>query len=155
MKVVWANLKKLRFTDKEKINKAKRILFNIKIIAFIEPKLLKKFYKLLIEEYEIFFKYFEKNWISKKKLRKYTPIFNYYENLKGAEFDKKFLFLTNNISENINSILKSNFKRNYPNFLEWKNAILSTIEKFENSQKVLTRINLTSEIVIYLFIIYI
>ena len=46
MKVVWANLKKLRFTDK------------------------KKFYKLLIkeygEEYELFFKYLKKNWISKK-----------------------------------------------------------------------------------------
>lgn len=47
------------------------------------------------------------------------------------------------------SILNSNFKGNYFNFLEWKNAILSTIEKFENSKIVFARINLTSKIIIY------
>jgi len=41
VKVLWANLKKLRYTDKEKINKTKRLLPNIKIMAFIEPKLHK------------------------------------------------------------------------------------------------------------------
>lgn len=84
---------------------------------------------------------FKKNWES-------IPYINYYENLKGVDLDKNFLFLTNNISENISSISNCNFKGNYFNFLEWKNIILSTKEKFENSKKILTRINLISEILI-------
>ena len=48
-----------------------------------------------------------------KKLGIYIPIFNYYENIKGPEFDKKYLFLTNNISKNINKILNQNFNTKY------------------------------------------
>ena len=39
-------------------------MFNMKIMAFIEPKLIKKFYSLITDKYddnyEKFFKYFEK-----------------------------------------------------------------------------------------------
>ena len=42
-------------------------MFNMKIMAFIEPKLIKKFYSLITDEYddkyEKFFKYFEKTFI--------------------------------------------------------------------------------------------
>ena len=84
-----------------------------------------------------------------KKLGKYIPIFNYYKNIKGAELDKKYLFLTNNITENINKILNNNFKGRYPNFIDWKNSLLSTIKRFENIDKELNRLNVTSEMLIY------
>ena len=74
-------------------------------MAFIEPKLLKKFFDLIInefwDEFEQFFKFFKKTWINYKKLGKYTPIFNYYKNI-NSEFDSKFIFITNNFAENIN-----------------------------------------------------
>ena len=64
----------------------------------------------------------------------YTSIFNYYENIKDVEFDKKFLFLNDNISENINQILNKEFKGKYPNIIEWEMALLSKEERFENNK---------------------
>ena len=44
----------------------------------------------------------KKNWICRKKLGKSIHIFYYHETIKGCEFDIKYLFLTNNLAENIN-----------------------------------------------------
>lgn len=63
----------------------------------------------------------------------YTSIFNYYENIKDVEFEK-FLFLNDNISENINQILNKEFKGKYPNIIEWEMALLSIEERFENNK---------------------
>ena len=49
-------------------------------------------------------------------LGKYTPIFNYYANIRGHEFDTKYVFLSNNIAENINKFLNSSFKKAYSSF---------------------------------------
>ena len=148
VKVLWGNMKNNGYTEINNLSKTKIVLFNVKILAFIYPKLIKKFYNLIISEYgdkyEKFFKFFEKNWIKKKKLGKYILIFNYYTNLKGPDFNKKFLFLTNNISESINHILNSFFKSNYPNFSDWSNSILQTLELFENKNNEIKRINYTS-----------
>ena len=46
-----------------------------------------------------------------KKLGKYTPVSNYYRNINNNNFDSNFLFLTNNIAENINSLLNNSFKK--------------------------------------------
>ena len=98
-------------------------------MAFLEPKLLQKFYKLITEEfgndYEKFFQYFQKQWINVKKLGKYTPIWNYYCCISNLDFDIKYIFLTNNLAENINTLLNSFFNKKYPLFAQWKNAILS------------------------------
>ena len=85
----------------------------------------------------------------KEKISKYTPIFNYYANIKGPDFDKKFLFLSNNISESINHILNSFFKNNYPSFSDWSNSILQTLELFENKKDEIKRNNYTSEMLIF------
>ena len=153
VKALWGNMKKNGYTDLKNIAQTKIVLFNVKVLAFIDPKLIKKYYNLIINEfgneYEKFFKYFEKNWIKKKKLGKYTPIFNYYANIKGPDFDKKFLFLSNNISESINHILNSFFKNNYPSFSDWSNSILQTLELFENKKDEIKRNNYTSEMLIF------
>ena len=46
VKSLWNNLKKNGFNEKEKINKTKILMFNMKIMAFIEPKLIKNYYSL-------------------------------------------------------------------------------------------------------------
>ena len=56
---IMKNIKKLGLFEKDKINKTRELLFNVKLMAFIEPKLLEKFYKLITkkfgDEYEKFF----------------------------------------------------------------------------------------------------
>ena len=46
------------------------MLFNVELVAFMEPKQIKIFYTLITDEYEdeyeAFFKYFQKQWINKK-----------------------------------------------------------------------------------------
>ena len=44
VKALWPNMKKFGFTDKNNISITKTVLFNIKVLAFIEPKLIKKYY---------------------------------------------------------------------------------------------------------------
>ena len=52
------------------------MLFNVELMAFMEPKHIKKFYTLITNEYEVdyeaFFKYFEKQWINKKNREIYS-----------------------------------------------------------------------------------
>lgn len=66
------------------------MLFNVELVAFMEPKQIKIFYTLITDEYEdeyeAFFKYFQKQWINKKKLEKYIPYWNYYINFNNIDF---------------------------------------------------------------------
>ena len=59
------NAKKSGYFEKNKITRTKEMLFNIKFMAFLQPKLLKKFYSKIVEEYgsenESFFNYFQNN----------------------------------------------------------------------------------------------
>jgi hypothetical protein len=83
-------IKKLGLYEKDEINKTRELIFNIKLMAFLEPKLLQKFYKLITDEfgydYEKFFQY-------------------YYSCISNLDFDIKCNFLTNNIEENINNTM--------------------------------------------------
>ena len=47
-----------------------------------------------------------------KKIGKYTPIWDYYINLNNKDFDEKYLFLSNNIYENINNDIFENKTKN-------------------------------------------
>ena len=121
-------------------------------MAFLDPKILKKFYKLLVEkygnEYESSFKYFKKQWINKKKLGKYTPLWNYYINIKNIEFAQHFLFLTNNISEYISHLLNASFNKKYPRFIDWKDSLLNFVDLFETKTKEIHRKNFSSKIIL-------
>ena len=87
-----------------------------------------------------------------KKLGKYTPIFNFYKNINNSEFDTKYLFFTNNTAENINKLLNYNFSKNYPSFLEWKNAILKLHENFEKNNSELLRRNFFSNSLVKIYL---
>lgn len=92
-------MKKCSLFKKENSNKAIELLFNIKILAFIDPNKIKIFYNKLVSEYNDeanfaeFFKYFNKLWkpLGRKKNIKFKPIWNYIMN--ELDFDKKHLFL--------------------------------------------------------------
>ena len=68
-------MKKIGLFKKDYSKKAYELLFNIKILAFITPVNIKKFYNKLIAEYNDedkfaeFFNYFKKTWnpLGKKK----------------------------------------------------------------------------------------
>lgn len=70
-------------------------------------------------------------------------------NLNNLDFDEKYLFLSNNICENINHLLNSIFNKNYPVFKEWRNAILSVVNIFENKTKDFHLKNFSSKITFY------
>ena len=122
-------------------------------MAFINPKILNKYYnKILIKyekEFEDYLKYFESQLINKSKLGKYIPIWNYYESIKNTDFALKYLFLTKNIAENINSLLNTSFTKKYPTFNQWKSAILKIIDLFEKNNNELIRCNYSSKMMIY------
>ena len=86
IQAIYKRLKKDGYCYKDKIIKTHEFLYNIKLMPFLEYKMLKRFYDKLIEkyekDYESFFQYFEKQWIIKKKLGKYIPEWNFSENLK-------------------------------------------------------------------------
>ena len=58
----------------KKNNEAKELIYNLKLMAFINQKILNKYYnKILIKsekEFEDYLKYFESQWINKSKLGK-------------------------------------------------------------------------------------
>lgn len=87
MQALWKKLKEMGYTQKNNISNTKEFIFNLKLMAFLDSKVLKKFYKLIVEEYgnkyEKFLQYFKKQWINEKKLGKYTPVWNYYSNLNN------------------------------------------------------------------------
>ena len=122
-------------------------------MPFLEYKIIKRFYNKLVEkyekDYESFFKYFEKQWLIKKKIGKYIPEWNFCGNLKNEEYYVKILFLTNNVAESINRLLNFSFKYKYPNFKEWNFSILKVLSDFEKKEKELIRCNTTSKLMIY------
>ena len=58
---LWKNMKKYSLIEKEMLKRNEELMLNIKLMAFMKPNLLGKFYDLIIEEYEEeyekFFKY--------------------------------------------------------------------------------------------------
>ncbi len=83
--------------------------------------------------YEEFFRYIKRQWKpdDKKSKIRFVPIFNYFDLINQYDFDKIHLWLTNHISEFINSILKSKFKTKFSTLNEWKKSLLDKCEKHD------------------------
>ena len=65
------------------------------------------------------------------------------------DFDVKFLYITNNIAENINKILNSHFKYKYPLFDDWRNALLHTSSLINLNKEPIDRKYIVSNILMY------
>ena len=48
---LWKNMKKYGLVEKDKLKNTQELMFNIKLMAFMKPNLLGKFYKLIVEKY--------------------------------------------------------------------------------------------------------
>lgn len=75
IQAIFKRLKKEGYCCNDKIIKINELLYNLNILPFLNYKIIKRFYEKLVEKYEkeslTFFKYFEKQWVIKKKLGKY------------------------------------------------------------------------------------
>ena len=158
MQAINKNLKKYGLINKKNIKDNTELIFNIKLLCFVDPSLLEKFYKDIENEYKKnkdykkFFEYFNRQWSpygGKKKL-KFIPPWNYYSLLNSQNFDKKHMFFTNNISESINHLLNSNFKYKYPTFSEWKKTILTVVDNYYSKEGPIQRKDYITKIMIYL-----
>ena len=153
---IFKHIKKLGLSKKKFQKDIQEILFNIKMLCFIEPKNIYYIYKKIKNKYnnnnfKDFFSYFEKNWkpnCQYKKL-KIIPEWNYFNLLNSIEIDKKYLYITNNIAEHLNKILNSKLNTKYPNFDNWKNAILSTEIDVNNKNDIIERENFISKLILF------
>ena len=59
------------------------------------------------------------------------------------------MYITNNIAEHLNKILNNKLNTKYPNFDNWKNAILSTEFDINNKTDIIERENYISKIILY------
>ena len=159
MQAIIKNLKNLDYAKKNFI-KNYELVFNIKLLCFVEPSLIKKLYMSLEKEYENFNDYnksliilITNGNLNEKKNIRFNPPWKYYNILSSINFDKKHLFLTNNISESINHNLNQNFKYKYPTFNEWKNTIIKIADSFYNKNKSIERKDYVTKIIIF-FLLY-
>ena len=117
------NLKKLGLTSKNNINESLELLFNIKLLCFINPENIYYLYKNIkqkyySEKYNQFFKYFQNQWNPKLKYKNinYYPNWNYFNILKSIDFDISHMYFTNNIAEHINKLLNEQLISKFPTF---------------------------------------
>jgi hypothetical protein len=158
LQAVTKKMKKIGLFKKDYSKEAYELLFNIKILAFINPLKIKNFYNKLIAKYNDedkfaeFFNYFNKYWnpLGKKNI-KFKPIWNYYLIMNELDFDKKHLFFTNNISEAINHNFNSKFKNRYPSFQDWKKTIINELERYLIKNDTVERKEYVTKIIIYIF----
>ena len=153
---LYKKLKQLGLTKKLFKDDILEILFNLKRLAFIDPKDIPNLYKKIKtkynkKEYSDFYAYFEKTWkpMCKFKNHQIIPDWNYYYILNSFEIDIKYLFLSNNVSEHINKILNSNFNTKFPSYDKWRTALLKTEKDINKKTEFLERYDYISQIMIF------
>ena len=104
VKSLFKHIKSLGLFKNNNKENVLELLYNLKVLSFIEPKYIPSLYKKIKKKYNSkdfidFYKYFERVWkpnsITGKN--KKIPDWNYYYILTSLEIDVKYLFLTNNI----------------------------------------------------------
>ena len=150
------NLKKYNLFKNEFKKEIYELLFNLKMLSFINPDNIYNIYKKIKKKfndkkYIDFFRYFERAWKPNCKYKniKIIPEWNYYNIINSIEFDVKYLYLTNNIAEHINKLLNSKFQTKYPTFESWKKTIFSVENDINNKTDYIERVNFCSQIIIY------
>ena len=112
---------------------AKNLLFNIKLLLFIDTDQIDTFYNLIKHKYENsnknFFRYFER-YILKNKLIKNNE-WNYFNYLKSDK-DSNYYFYTNNVCESLNRTINGFYKYSKKTFHSFEIVIKKIIELYEN-----------------------
>ena len=79
----------------------------------------------------------------------FIPEWNYFNIINSIDFDLKYLYITNNISEHINKLLNSKLNNKHPTFHNWKNALLQTESEFNSKTEYIKRTNYISNLLLY------
>ena len=156
VKSLFKHIKSLGLFKNNNKENVLELLYNLKVLSFIEPKYIPSLYKKIKKKYNSkdfidFYKYFERVWkpnsITGKN--KKIPDWNYYYILTSLEIDVKYLFLTNNISEHINKILNSHFNTKFPTFEKWKYSLLETEKEINNKTNLVERSDYVTNVLLY------
>ena len=98
------------------------------MLCFVDTENIYSLYKKIFKTYNEskhndFFNYFNRNWKTKGNYKKIKYILEwfYFNILKSLDFDKKYYYVANNISEHINKLLNNKFNCKHPTFENWKN----------------------------------
>ena len=84
---LWRKASNLGLRKKKNVHRTRILMFNLKLLPFLEENKAKQFYKLIKddfteEKYEAYFEYFERTWLSideeKTKVKIGYKIWSYY-----------------------------------------------------------------------------
>ena len=127
------HLKNLRSKNKVLQRAAKNILFNMKILLFIDNSEIDSFFSLIKNKYynsnKKFFHYFEKNYMKNKPYNDRN--WNYYNYLKD-NMDSNSYFFTNNACESINRTINSFYKYSQKTFMNFELCIKRIIDLYDS-----------------------
>ena len=129
------HIKNLKSNNKILKRASKDLLFNMKILLFIDPDEIDGFFKKIKNKYHNgnakFFTYFEKTYLNNNpfKDRQWN-----YNNFISNEEDSRKYFFTNNVSESLNRTLNSFYNISKKNFNNFQQCIKKIILLYENHQ---------------------
>ena len=123
------HLKNIKSKNKLIRRNARNLLFNMKILIFIDNEKIEEFFELIksqyYKNYKKFLDYFEKQYLK-------TGLFsdknwNYSSFLKGEE-DIQLYFFTNNVAETLNRTINNFYKNSRKTFYNFQNCINKIIK---------------------------
>jgi len=127
------HIKNLNSKNKQLKKNAKDLLFNIKILLFIDYDQIDYYYNLIKNRYyknnEKFFKYFDRTYLKNKPFS--DRQWNYSKYINTNEDISKYFF-TNNIVERLNRTLNNIYKNTNRSFLFFAKAINKIIDIYNN-----------------------
>ena len=127
------HLKDLKSNNKVIKRNAKNLLFNMKLLLFIEDDKIDEFIELIKDKYysayKKFIDYFEKTYMINKPFK--DRQWNYY-NYISNEDDTRNYFFTNNVCESLNRTINSFFKYSRKTFYNFELCIKKIIEFYDN-----------------------
>ena len=134
------HLKNLRSKNKIVKRNAKNLLFNFKLLIFIDSDKIVEFFNKIKEEYynnhKKFIDYFEKQYFKNSPFK--DKQWNYSNYLKSDEDTQKY-FYSNNVAESLNRTLKSFYKYSNRNFYNFQICINKIIELYETHNDYIKR----------------
>ena len=140
----WRNAGKFGLRKKNIVEKTRVVIFNLKLLPFLEESQAKKFYEKIIEEYDEdsfqpFYKYFEKTWLSLSKDNKSKfnfSLWSYYGKFDFQSSRKviisknvldEYVFLSNNACESMNNLINNYIEINSKVSLDKFITIIKTL----------------------------
>ena len=127
------HIKNLKSSNKVIKRAAKNLLFNMKILLFIDSDKIDSFFTLIKNKYyntnKKFFIYFEKYYMENKIIK--DRQWNYYNFLK-SENDINRYFFTNNVCESLNRTLNGFYKYSKKTFYSFQLTLEKLIDHYDN-----------------------